>query len=79
MEIETRDGITCSIDLYMLQPTSHLSPKYFYGENFSTHPEVRRGLYERMARMIPNVAERAQDDVDLDAYRNNLGEFGTWH
>jgi len=46
MEIETRDGITCSIDLYMLQPTSHLSPKYFYGENFSTHPEVRRGLYE---------------------------------
>jgi len=29
--------------------------------------------------MIPNVAERAQADVDLDAYRNNLGEFGTWH
>jgi len=30
-----------------------------------------------MARMIPDVGERAQDDVDLDAYKNKLVELGT--
>ena len=49
----------------------------FYGENFSTHPKVRKGLYECMARMILDVGERAQANIDLDAYRNKLEEFGT--
>ena len=54
-----------------------LNPKYFYGENFSTHPEVRKGLYVYMARMSPDGGERAQANVDLGANKNKLGEFGT--
>ena len=30
-----------------------------------------------MAHMFPDVDERAQVDVDLDVYKNKLGEFGT--
>ena len=30
-----------------------------------------------MARMILDVGERAQANIDLDAYRNKLEEFGT--
>jgi len=52
--------------------TYYLNLKYFYGESFSTHLEVRRGLYECMARMTLDVGERAQVDVDLDAYKNKL-------
>ena len=41
------------------------------------HPMVEKSLYECMARMILDVGERAQADVDLDAYKNKLREFGT--
>ncbi|XP_020274987.1 uncharacterized protein LOC109849556 [Asparagus officinalis] len=55
----------------------YLNPKYFYGDKFSKHPEVRKGLIECMARMIPDVAERAEADYELDAYKERLGEFGS--
>ena len=30
-----------------------------------------------MQRMIPNIREYAQTDVELDSYKQKLGEFGS--
>ena len=54
-----------------------LNPRCFYSENFSNDAEVRRGLRECMQRMIPDIREYAQADVELDSYKQKLGEFGS--
>ena len=54
-----------------------LIPRYFYSENFSNDVEVRRGLRECMHRIILDIREYAQANVELDSYKQELGEFGS--
>jgi len=45
-----------------------LNPRCFYSE-FSNDVELRRGLRECMQRMIPDIHDYAQADVELDNYK----------
>ena len=54
-----------------------LNPRCFYSENFSNDAEVRRGIRECMHRMILDISEYAQADVELDNYNQKLEEFGS--
>ena len=55
--------------------THFLSLRCFHSENFSNNVEVKRGLRECMQRMIPDIREYAQADVELDSYKQKLEEF----
>ena len=48
----------------------------FYSENFSNDSEVRRPR-KCMQRMISDIHEYAQADVELDSYKQKLEEFET--
>ena len=52
-----------------------LHSRCIYSENFSNNVEVRRGLREFMQLMIPDIREYAQANVELDNYKQKLGEF----
>ena len=46
---------------------SYLNPQLRYGDKFSNVDEVRKGLFECMARML-NYQERLKTDFQLDSY-----------
>ena len=54
-----------------------LNTRFFYNENFSNDAEVRRGLHECLHCMILDIRKYAQVDVELDNYKQKLGEFGS--
>lgn len=55
----------------------YLNPQIRYSDKFSTHPEIKNGLMECMDRMIPNINDRSDADIQLDEYDFRRGDFGS--
>ncbi|XP_042466180.1 uncharacterized protein LOC122048713 [Zingiber officinale] len=54
----------------------YLNPQYHYSQTFQIDVNVKRGLYECMARIVPNVTDRDKIDQQLDRFRMEKGLFG---
>ncbi|XP_057779563.1 uncharacterized protein LOC130998147 [Salvia miltiorrhiza] len=54
-----------------------LNPRFQYGENFSKHPEIKKGLLCCMEKLIP-PADQLQADLQLDNFRSCDGLFGRY-
>ncbi|XP_058111540.1 uncharacterized protein LOC131254856 [Magnolia sinica] len=54
----------------------YLNPQIRYSGKFSTHPEIKRRLFECRDRMIPHE-EHADADIQLDEYDKRRGDFGS--
>ncbi|XP_042450633.1 uncharacterized protein LOC122035282 [Zingiber officinale] len=53
-----------------------LNPQYHYSQTFQIDVNVKRGLYECMARIVPNVTDQDKIDQQLDRFRMAKGLFG---
>ncbi|KAL5543777.1 hypothetical protein UlMin_007561 [Ulmus minor] len=49
-----------------------LNPRYKWDDNFSRHPEVMRGFYSVMERMIPNSEDFATTEEQMQEYESSL-------
>lgn len=53
-----------------------LNPHFQYEDNFSTHFEIKSGLYICMDKLITDPVEREKADLQLDVFRRREGMFG---
>ncbi|KAL3506746.1 hypothetical protein ACH5RR_032128 [Cinchona calisaya] len=53
-----------------------LNPQYKYSSDFQSDVNVKRGLYDSIARMVEDPNERLKIDMQLDYFRDAKGLFG---
>ncbi|XP_019160773.1 PREDICTED: uncharacterized protein LOC109157329 [Ipomoea nil] len=53
-----------------------LNPRCHYAPGFSTHVEIKRGLLDCLAKLIPNIDEMEKADVQCSAFHAQQGFFG---
>ncbi|XP_047129494.1 uncharacterized protein LOC124809441 [Hydra vulgaris] len=53
-----------------------LNPHFQYEPSFSSHHEIKLGLYSCMERLIGGSEEREKVDLPIDSFRNAQGLFG---
>ncbi|KAK0582738.1 hypothetical protein LWI29_029002 [Acer saccharum] len=53
-----------------------MNPQFQYSDNFSTHSEIRSGLYQVMDKLIVDLEERELANTQLDAFVDKRGIFG---
>ncbi|CAH9086040.1 unnamed protein product [Cuscuta europaea] len=54
----------------------YLNPRFKWEDDFSTHVEVKKGLYACMERLISDSSDFNQADAQMDEYRYKRGLFG---
>ncbi|GFP92431.1 hypothetical protein PHJA_001387300 [Phtheirospermum japonicum] len=52
-----------------------LNPHFQYDDGFSSHVEVKSGLYACLEKLIPNESDREKADLQLDFFRKRDGLF----
>ncbi|GFQ02113.1 hypothetical protein PHJA_002355200 [Phtheirospermum japonicum] len=53
-----------------------LNPRFQYDNGFSSHVEVKSGLYACLEKLIPNESDREKADLQLDFFHKRDGLFG---
>ncbi|KAK2664975.1 hypothetical protein Ddye_003549 [Dipteronia dyeriana] len=53
-----------------------MNPQFQYSDDFSTHSELRSGLYQVMDKLIVDLEERELANIQLDAFVDKKGVFG---
>ncbi|CAH1424022.1 unnamed protein product [Lactuca virosa] len=54
----------------------YLSPQYRWSPNVSEHPEIKRGLYDVMERLVKDTTVYLKIEDQLVAYKEKRGLFG---
>lgn len=53
-----------------------LNPQLQYAPGFSVDLEVRSGLFDAIARMLPDIQDQSKIAVQMDRFTNKRGFFG---
>lgn len=54
----------------------YLNPRYRYSPDVSDHPEIKKGLYSCMERLVRDDNTYKEVDLQLDEYKYKRGLFG---
>ncbi|XP_027157929.1 uncharacterized protein LOC113759555 [Coffea eugenioides] len=54
----------------------YLNPQFQYSPDFQSDANIKRGLYDCIAKMVPESGERVKIDLQLDDFRHANGLFG---
>nr|GLL27043.1 uncharacterized protein LOC109165229 [Ipomoea trifida] len=54
----------------------YLNPRCHYSPDFSTHPEIKLGLFHCLDKLIPNRDDMEKADLQCSAFHSREGFFG---
>lgn len=55
----------------------YLNPQFHYSPTFKVDAEVKRGLYDCMLKMFPDIDESEKIDQQLEEFKHARGLFGS--